>query len=60
VLLAEQQADGSFAIRALVRQGGVVNAAYAAVYAQQKAAVTEQEKEQQAANDADGVLNDAA
>jgi hypothetical protein len=60
VLLAEQQADGSFAIRALVRQGSAVNAAYAAVYAQQKAAVTEQQKEQQAANDADGVLNDAA
>lgn len=60
VLLAEQQADGSFAIRALVRQGGVVNAAYAAIYAQQKAAADALKKEQQAANDADGVLNDAA
>lgn len=60
VLLAEQQADGSFAIRALVRQGGAVNAAYAAVYAQQKAQADELKKEQQAANDADGVLNDAA
>jgi hypothetical protein len=60
VLLAEQQEDGSFAIRALLRQGGVVNAAYAAVYAQQKAAADELKKEQQAANDANGVLKDAA
>jgi hypothetical protein len=36
VLLAEQQADGSFHIKALVRSGGAVNAALAAVYGLQK------------------------
>lgn len=35
VLLAEQQADGSFAIKAVVRTGTAVNAALTAVYAEQ-------------------------
>lgn len=38
VLLAEQQADGSFVIKAVVRTGTAVNAALTAVYAEQKAA----------------------
>ena len=36
VLLAEQQADGSFAIRALLRNASVVNAAFTSLYAKQK------------------------
>ncbi len=60
VLVAEQQADGSFAIKALLRNPSVVNAAYTAVYAQQKAVTDVALKEQKAANDANGVLNDVA
>jgi len=60
VLLAEQQADGSFAIKAMLSNLGVVNAAYAAVYAQQKAVTDAALKEEKAANDANGVLNDIA
>ena len=36
VLLAEQLADGSFGIKALIRSSGVVNAALAALYSEQK------------------------
>jgi hypothetical protein len=60
VLLAQQQADGSFEIRAVLRSGGVVTAALAAVYAQQKEATKAVEKERKAANDADGALGKAA
>jgi hypothetical protein len=38
VLLAEQQADGSFHIKALSRSGAAVNAALAALYGEQKKA----------------------
>lgn len=38
VLIAEQQADGSYIIRGLTRSGGAVNAALAAMYAAQKTA----------------------
>ena len=37
VLLAEQEADGSFTVKALVNSIGAVNAAFAALYQQQKA-----------------------
>lgn len=60
VLLATQMDDGSFAVRALLRGGVAVNAAFAALYAdkqkEQKAALAEA----QAANDADGSLKVAA
>lgn len=38
VLLAEQQADGSFHIKALTRSGGAVNAALTALYSEQQKA----------------------
>lgn len=38
VLLAEQQSDGSFAIKALIRSNGAVNAALTSLYSQTKAA----------------------
>lgn len=60
VLLAEQQADGSFGVRAILRNDGLVNAAYVALYAKQKEALVKAEKELQAANDADGVIAKAA
>lgn len=56
VLLAQQQADGSFAIRALLRSGVAVNAAFAALYAQNKPGKEVSGKERKAANDADGAL----
>ena len=42
VLLAEQQADGSFAIKALTRSGSAVSAALTALYSQQKKVAEEQ------------------
>jgi hypothetical protein len=36
VLVAEQAADGSFVVRGLTRAGGAVNAAFAALYSEQK------------------------
>ena len=59
VLLAQQQADGSFAVRAVLRQEGLVNAAFTALYAQQKAGTAAAAKETQAANDADGAVKAA-
>ena len=59
VLLAQQQADGSFAVRAVLRQEGLVNAAFTALYAQQKAGTAAAVKETQAANDADGAAKAA-
>ena len=59
VLLAQQQADGSFAVRAVLRQEGLVNAAFTALYAQQKAGTAATTKEMQAANDADGAAKAA-
>ena len=60
VLLAQQQADGSFAIRAVLRSGAAVNAAFTALYAQKKTSTEEESKERAAANDADGAEPKAA
>ena len=60
VLLAQQQADGSFAIRAVLRSGAAVNAAFTALYAQKKTSTEEDSKERTAANDADGSVPKAA
>jgi hypothetical protein len=51
VLLAEQQADGSFAVKELLRGGGVVNAALAALYTAGGTAKADKQAEQAAAND---------
>ena len=56
VLLAEQQADGSFGIRAVLRNEGVVNAAYAALYGKQHEVLAEAQATIAAANDADGAV----
>jgi len=60
VLLAQQQADGSFAIRAVLRSGVAVNAAFTALYAQKKTSTEVESKERTAANDADGSVPKAA
>ncbi|MBU3548644.1 hypothetical protein [Polynucleobacter sp. P1-05-14] len=57
VLLAEQQADGSFGIRAVLRNEAVVNAAYAALYGKQQVALAEAKAAIEAANDADGAVD---
>lgn len=54
VLLAEQMADGSFDIKAVVRSTSVVNAAYVALYGHQNKVMEAAKKEVEAANDADG------
>jgi hypothetical protein len=51
VLLAEQQADGSFAVKELLRGSGVVNAALAALYKAGGTAKADKQAEQAAAND---------
>ena len=51
VLLAEQQADGSFAVKELLRGSGVVNAALAALYTAGGAVKADKQAEQAAAND---------
>jgi len=56
VLIAEQLADGGFAIRALVRKEGAVNAAFTALYSDIKAQQVAAKKEVIAANDADGAI----
>ena len=56
VLLAEQQADGSFHVRAVIRNQSALKAAFTALYAKQKDAQTKAEAEVAAANDADGAL----
>ncbi|WP_353427256.1 hypothetical protein NHB34_08755 [Polynucleobacter sp. MWH-UH19D] len=56
VLLAEQQADGSFSVRAVIRNPSALNAAYSALYAKQKTSIAKAEAEVAAANDADGAL----
>lgn len=56
VLIAEQQADGGFAIRALVRKEGAVNAAFTALYGDIKSQQVATKKEVDAANDSDGAL----
>jgi hypothetical protein len=55
LLLAEQQADGSFHVRAVIRNQTALKAAYAALYAKQKDVQAKAEAEV-AANDADGAL----
>ena len=60
VLLGQQQADGSFVVRALLRSGGAVTAAYAALYAKNKPSLAEERQEVAAANDANGVARAAA
>ncbi|MBT8606381.1 hypothetical protein G6677_07900 [Polynucleobacter paneuropaeus] len=56
VLIAQQLADGSFAIRALVRKEGAVNAAFTALYGDIKSQEVAAKKEVDAANDADGAI----
>lgn len=56
VLIAEQMADGGFAIRALVRKEGAVNAAFTALYGDIKSEQVAAKKKMNAANDADGAL----
>lgn len=51
VLLATQQADGSFAITGVVRSKGAVNAALVSFYSQTKNVVLNDTKKKQAAND---------
>ncbi len=56
VLIAEQLASGGFAIRALVRKEGAVNAAFTALYSDVKSQQETANKEISAANDADGAV----
>lgn len=60
VLLAEQQPDGSFGIRAVLRQSSVVNAAFTALYSHQQDVLAKVKAEVDAANDADGAVAKAA
>ena len=57
VLLAEQQADGSFHVREVIRNQSVLNAGYAALYAKQKTSIVKAEADVAAANDADGAIH---
>lgn len=57
VLLAEQQADGSFHVREVIRNQSVLNAAYAALYTKQKTSIVKAEADVAAANDADGAIH---
>lgn len=59
VLLATQQPDGSFVVKALLR-GGVVTAAYSSLYSQMNPQVQAQKAEVKAANDANGTASQAA
>ncbi len=56
VLLAEQQEDGGFAIRAVVRKDAAVKAALLGLYSQLKDDAGKQRANAKAANDADGQL----
>ena len=60
VFIAEQLAGGSFAIRALVRKEGAVNAAFTALYGDIKSQEVAAKKEVNAANDADGAITKQA
>jgi len=51
VLLATQQADGSFAVRAVLRNASAVNAALVAYYGQSKTVVQNDNAKREAAND---------
>ena len=56
VLLAEQMADGSFDIKAVIRSASVINAAYVSLYGNQSKVNEAAKKEVKAANDADGAI----
>lgn len=56
VLLAEQQPDGSFGIRCVLRSDSLVKAAFVALYAKQKDLLADAKAEIEAANDADGAV----
>ena len=60
VLLAEQQADGSFGVHAVLRQDGLVKSAFSALYAVQLEALEKAKAEVDAANDADGAVAKSA
>jgi hypothetical protein len=60
VFIAEQLSDGGFAIRALVRKEGAVNAAFTALYSDIKSQQVAAKKEVDAANDADGAITKQA
>ena len=60
VLIAEQQADGSFGVRAVLRQDGLIKTAYAYLYADQRETQARIEAEVKAANDADGAVAKSA
>lgn len=60
VLIAEQQADGSFGVRAVLRQDSLVKTAYAYLYAQQREIQAQKDAEVKAANDADGAVAQSA
>jgi hypothetical protein len=56
VLLAEQQADGSFGIYAVLRQDGLVKAAFTSMYSLGQEILAKAQAEVNAANDADGLV----
>ena len=56
VFIAEQLADGGFAIRALIRKEGAINAAFTALYSDIKSQQVAAKNEVSAANDADGAI----
>lgn len=60
VLLAEQQADGSFGIYAVLRQDGVVKSALTALYSDGQKLLAKAKAELKAANDADGAVAKSA
>jgi hypothetical protein len=60
VLLAEQQADGSFGVYAVLRQDGLVNSAFTSLYALGKELEAKAKAEIKAANDVDGAVAKSA
>jgi hypothetical protein len=60
VLLSEQQADGRFAIHAVLRQDGLVKSAFATLYSVQRETLAKAKAEVDAANDADGAVAKSA
>ena len=60
VLLAEQQADGSFGVYAVLRQDGLVKSAFASLYLVGKELTEKAKAEISAANDADGAVAKSA
>ena len=60
VLLAEQQADGSFGIYAVLDQPGLVNSALTALYSNDQKLLAQAKAEIKAANDADGAIAKSA